>query len=208
MSAQREKRFQMDGAGHQAVRLIIASYFIAIAVGVLPSDNARSLVGTILPEAYVAPAVTTFVFATAVLIFLGRQMRIAALLLANYVLWSSLVAYIAPQSTMSLSEFWRDMIVVSALMLTYTGPALSRRRIMRFGHKVQPRRIVPNRREQRRISAEALRAQIRQDSARDLPTPIAIAGKQPETVKRPHKRPDQPEDTNLFSSIYDNLPRH
>ncbi|MEP2782799.1 MAG: hypothetical protein ABJO67_09475 [Pseudoruegeria sp.] len=202
MSAHREKRFQMDGAGHQAVRLLIASYFIAIALGILPSDNGIALMSAFVPDKYAAASVTAFVFATAILIVLGRQVRIAALLLANYVFWTSLVAFISPQTAMSLSEFWRDMVLVGALMLTYTGPALTRRRVMPFTQKVKPRRIVPSHREQRRISAEAMRAQIRKNSARDLPTPLAIVGKQDAAVNRPLQRSHSEED-NIFSSVYE-----
>ncbi|MCT8160503.1 hypothetical protein [Pseudoruegeria sp. SHC-113] len=194
----------MDEAGHQAVRLIIASYFIAIAVGVLPSENGQALFATVLPEKYAAAAVSGFVFSTALLVFLGRQMRLAALLLANYVFWSSLVANFVLEGPINIVEFWRDLVMVGALMLTYTGPAMSRRRALRFGRRVTPRRIVPSRYEQRRISADALRAQIRAEAANDLPPPIAIVGThQPGRNDTATNGAKKKEDRNLFSDIFE-----
>ncbi|SLN17841.1 hypothetical protein PSA7680_00570 [Pseudoruegeria aquimaris] len=191
----------MDEAGHQAVRLIIASYFIAIAVGVLPSENGRALMTTVLPEQYAVAAVSGFVFFTAFLILVGRQMRLAALLLANYVFWSSLVANFVAAGQINIVEFWRDLVMVAALMLTYTGPALPRRRLLRFGRRVTPRRIVPSRSEQRRISADALREQIRAEAKQDLPTPIAIVGThQPGTNGKARNGKDE---RNLFADIFD-----
>lgn len=121
---------QTDGTylsktGQQAIRLLISSYFIGAATGVVPylagHDLARILVGADL-----APmAFTAFLFTTAWLVLIGRGARGAALLLALFVFWAGYLASFGPDRSMAFHEFWRDLALIGGLLLTYSTPVLN-----------------------------------------------------------------------------------
>lgn len=142
------KTIQQTGYRNRTVRLmvrfLVASYFIAIATGLARFDSGRALVADIVPGGYAPLLFSAFVFTTAYLILLGRQLRSAALLLAVFVFCSSIVANLGPGKLIDLDAFWRDIALVGALLLTYVEDARpSRRARVRIGKAVQPRRVTP-----------------------------------------------------------------
>jgi|GEM_PF-4148456 len=118
---------QTDGiylskTGQQAIRLLISSYFIGAATGVVPYQAGHDL-ALMLVGADLAPMVfTAFLFTTAWLVLIGRQARGAALLLALFVFWAGYMASFGPSHSLAFHEFWRDLALIGGLFLTYSVP--------------------------------------------------------------------------------------
>lgn len=128
-------------SGQNLVRVVIASYFLAVAVGLIPGTDASPLTAAVLPEPYAGAAGQTVIFVTAYLVLVGVWLRVAALLLANVLFWSS---YIGNAGIGDLEAFWRDLALIGALILTYTQTlprAATRRAALRW--TPQARRLVP-----------------------------------------------------------------
>ncbi len=154
--------------GQNLVRIVIASYFLAVAVGLIPGTDASPLTATFLPEPYAGAAGQTVIFVTAYLVLVGVWLRVAALLLATVLFWSS---YIHNTAAGDLEAFWRDLALIGALILTYTQTlprAATRRAALRWTPRarrltpvqaVAPRRIVtvvrPTRTAERPVPAPA-----------------------------------------------------
>ncbi len=138
----RHQRAQNLGQnGQNLVRVVIASYFIAISLGLIPGTTALPLTEPFLPQPYADAASKAIVFASAYLVLLGVWLRLSALILATVLFWSS---YLENIGAGNLEGFWRDLALIGALILTYTQTmprAESRRAAIRF--KRRARRITP-----------------------------------------------------------------
>lgn len=129
--------------GQNLVRIVIASYFLAVSLGFIPGTSALPLTEPFLPEPYADAASKAIIFATAYLVLIGLWLRFAALLLATVLFWSS---YIDNAGAGNLEGFWRDLALIGALILTYTQTlprAEARRAALRWQRSV--RRITPAR---------------------------------------------------------------
>jgi uncharacterized membrane protein YphA (DoxX/SURF4 family) len=138
-------------SGHLMLRLLIASYFIGAATGIVPFSSGREMAAILLPDAYAGFGYSAFMFTTSYLILMGRQIRAAALLLAVFVFWSSFLASFGPNRTLGLEEFWRDLALISGLLLTYAnrapvaGKELVKQKPGTAGAAaITPRRIMPS----------------------------------------------------------------
>lgn len=116
----------LDQTGQNLVRILIASYFLAVAIGLIPGTGITALSAQILPEGKAAIVGNGVLFALSYLVLVGAWLRVSALLLATLVFWSSYVAHMG----VNLEAYWRDMALVGALILTYTQtqPRAERRR--------------------------------------------------------------------------------
>ncbi|SPH17957.1 hypothetical protein DEA8626_01486 [Defluviimonas aquaemixtae] len=108
---------QLNQSGQNLVRILIASYFLAVSVGFIPGTVATPLTAWLLPAADAELAARVIVFATAYLVLVGAWLRLSALVLANLLFWSS---YIGNATAGNVEAFWRDIALIGALMLTYT----------------------------------------------------------------------------------------
>lgn len=129
------------------VRLLISSYFMALATGIIPYENGRAFMDLVFPAPYASFAFTGFVFTTAYLILLGKQVRIAAMLLSVFVFWASYIANFSQGMTFDLQGFWSDMALIGALVLAATqgDGRFVHRTGTRFGKSIRPRRVQPPR---------------------------------------------------------------
>ena len=168
MQAAKVTSQNLGQTGQNLVRIVIASYFLAVAVGLIPGTDASPLTATFLPEPYAGAAGQTVMFVTAYLVLVGVWLRVAALLLATVLFWSS---YIHNTAAGDLEAFWRDLALIGALILTYTQTlprAATRRAALRWTPRarrltpvqaVAPRRIVtvvrPTRTAERPVPAPA-----------------------------------------------------
>jgi uncharacterized membrane protein YphA (DoxX/SURF4 family) len=107
----------LNQSGQNLVRIVIASYFVAVSLGFIPGTAALPLTEPFLPEPYAEAASTAIIFATAYLVLIGAWLRFSALLLATVLFWSS---YIENAGAGNLEGFWRDLALIGALILTYT----------------------------------------------------------------------------------------
>lgn len=142
--------------GQNLVRILISSYFIAVALGLINGTDGSVLAAYFLPEAYASFAGSAIVFALAYMVLVGIWLRPAALLLALVLFWSSYIVNFGPEGPLKVGDFWRDLALVGALMMTYNGSprSLRRRSLWRRAPKVRrirpdaqvsPRRVAPAR---------------------------------------------------------------
>lgn len=132
---------QLNQSGQNLVRIVIASYFLAVSLGLIPGTVAWPLTAPFLPEPYADLAGKAVIFTTAYLVLVGAWLRVSALLLATVLFWSS---YIQNIGSNNLEGFWRDLALIGALILTYTQTlprATSRRSALHW--KPRARRIAP-----------------------------------------------------------------
>lgn len=181
--------------GHMALRLLLSSYFIGMATGVVPYEPGRALAEILVPAPYSQFAFAAFLFTTSFLIIVRPRSRGAALLLANFVFWSAWHASFGAQGTRDVAEFWRDLTLVGALFLTYAPSITSEngrlptilRRI------VTPRRVVATHDTLRPVAHPATLA--RSDPPRAVP---------PKTAKVPQVAKEPDEDIkNIFQFEFD-----
>ena len=105
--------------GHFVVRLLIVSYFVALAFGIIDGTDLAVLMTPFLPE-FAAKVISGFgVVGLSVMILFGFHRRLAALLLAIILFWCSYLASISPAGFEDIGSFWRDLALIGALLLTY-----------------------------------------------------------------------------------------
>ncbi|WP_347310095.1 hypothetical protein [Defluviimonas sp. SAOS-178_SWC] len=149
MADQETRNAQLNQSGQNLVRIVIASYFLAVSLGLIPGTVAWPLTAPFLPEPYADLAGKAVIFTTAYLVLVGAWLRVSALLLATVLFWSS---YIQNISSNNLEGFWRDLALIGALILTYTQTlprANSRRSALHWrprARKIAPAPVVAPRR--------------------------------------------------------------
>ncbi len=147
---------RLNQNGQNLVRILISSYFIAVALGLIEGTDGSVLMAVFLPPGLAEFAGSALVFALAYLVLMGVWMRPAALLLGLVLFWSSYIINFGPQGPMEVGDFWRDLALVGALMMTYNGSPRARRhsailrrrpkvRRIRPGDPVLPRRVAATR---------------------------------------------------------------
>lgn len=186
--------------GQNLVRVVIASYFLAVSLGLIPGTVARPLTATFLPDPWADIAGRAVIFSAAYLVLAGAWLRISALLLATVLFWSS---YIENAGSGDLGAFWRDLALIGALILTYTQTlprAAARRSALRWtprarrvtpAQTIVPRRVV--------CVVHPTRAALRPAPAA-TPEPVARdEGRAPAPVLRlAAVRPAEPVVENIF----------
>jgi uncharacterized membrane protein YphA (DoxX/SURF4 family) len=158
MKALAKDRITLTATGANLIRIVIASYFLALGAGVIPGTDVSALFSAVLPAPWAALLSGGLVFGLAYLVLVGVWLRPAALLLALVMFWASYISAAQAGFGPQLGSFWRDMALIAALILTYaeTDPrARSRRsalrslraprRLMTPDERVAPRRIVSSR---------------------------------------------------------------
>mgnify|MGYP006271411273 CR=1 FL=1 len=133
-------------AAQAALRMLIASYFIAVALGLIPGTDLAILFAGVLPAPHDGATAAGLVFILAFMIMAGYATRAAALVLALMTFYASYLAMIALGVADELGAFWRDLALISALLLTYSEPtAGSRPRRRLISRTVLPRRVRASR---------------------------------------------------------------
>ena len=102
------------------LRILIASYFIAVALRLIPGTDFALLLGLIADRGTANLLAAISVFSLAYMVMIGCCLRVAALLLSLMTFFAAFVGYVGPQGSGDLAAFWRDLAMVAALMLTYT----------------------------------------------------------------------------------------
>jgi uncharacterized membrane protein YphA (DoxX/SURF4 family) len=144
MSATYSTPDNLNQSGQNLVRILIASYFVAVSLGMISGTDGSTLAQQILPEPFATFIGKAVVFTLAYLVMMGIWLRPAALLLAITTFWSSYIANFGPQGPLAIGDFWRDLALIGALFMTYaqSGPRASSRRAM-FRWNPRVRQIVP-----------------------------------------------------------------
>lgn len=96
-------------------RLLIVSYFVALALGQISGMEVSQMAATFLPDPYATIVMKGVILALSIMILIGLFRRPAALVLALIVFWSS---YLTLYSGGSIDAFWRDLALIGGLLLT------------------------------------------------------------------------------------------
>jgi|GEM_PF-5548473 len=129
-------------AAQAALRMLIASYFIAVALGLIPGTDLGILFSGVLFPPHDGATAAGIVFVLSFMIMIGMATRAAALILALLTFYASYLSMIALGVEQELGSFWRDLALIGALLLTYSEPAAgSRRRRRLVQRSVVPRRV-------------------------------------------------------------------
>ena len=115
-AARSSTKFQ---SGNSVVRLLIVSYFMALAIGLIPGTDVTVLAEPFMPWLSARILTGTIVFTLACLILVGIQRRAAALLLAIVLFWASYIVMLSAEGAHIVAGFWRDLALIGALILTY-----------------------------------------------------------------------------------------
>jgi uncharacterized membrane protein YphA (DoxX/SURF4 family) len=146
----------LNQCGQNVVRILIASYFIAVSTGLISGTNLVALTRFFLPEHAAGAVAAVALFTMGFLVLTGVFLRVTAMLLALTLFWSSFIAAFQAPSYAAIGDFWRDLALIGALILTYAARmprAESRRQVARFTPRVRriqdcaakPKAVVPRR---------------------------------------------------------------
>ncbi len=143
MSTGTADRVTFNSAAQTALRVLIASYFLAVSLKIIPGTSLGILFEAILPEPYASATAAGLVFIFSFMIMIGLATRVAALLIALMTFFASYVAMVQLGVADELGAFWRDLALIAALLLTYGEANLSgdRRRRRLVHRKIVPRRV-------------------------------------------------------------------
>jgi hypothetical protein len=117
------RNLDLGDAAQVSVRMLIASYFMATAIGSIPGADTGALLSPLMAEPLSRVVAGSIVFTLATMILIGKQTRMAALILGLLTFYASYLQMVQIGIDHVLGAFWRDMALVAALMLTYGGPA-------------------------------------------------------------------------------------
>ena len=138
------ERITLNATAQNLLRIVIASYFLAVGLNLIPGTNLTILAEQVLPAHVAEPLSAMLVFALAFLVMIGLYMRPAALVLGLMTLFASYLQMIELGVADELGTFWRDLVLIAALMLTYAENAPRDYRMRTaIRRKVTPRRVTP-----------------------------------------------------------------
>ncbi|MEQ9258050.1 MAG: hypothetical protein RIG84_03025 [Roseovarius sp.] len=195
MTATREPR--LNHKGINLIRIVIGSYFLAISLGLITGFDTSVMFKTTMAEGTARLAGTMVLFILAVSYMAGILLRQSCLMLAIFVLSSSICENFIFGQNQGIGPFWRDLVLVCAVLLSYSTLRRSEFRkaalVLRREHaalagrengrNVAPRRVSVKGRTPRRSSEEgdprsmrpviAPTAPIRRPPPLSLPAPDA-----------------------------------
>ncbi|MBF9058750.1 hypothetical protein HKCCSP123_06090 [Rhodobacterales bacterium HKCCSP123] len=124
------------------LRILIASYFLAVALQIIPGTDLGALFSPILPAPFDGATAAAIVFILSFMVMTGVSTRAAALIIALMTFYASYLAMVELGVEEELGSFWRDLALIAALLLTYSEPKVGTRRRRRlFSRSISPRRI-------------------------------------------------------------------
>jgi uncharacterized membrane protein YphA (DoxX/SURF4 family) len=142
MSQGTANRIAFNVAAQTVLRILIASYFLAVALQIIPGTNLGALFSPLLPAPFDGATAAGIVFILSFMVMIGVGTRGAALIIALMTFYASYLAMVELGVDQELGAFWRDIALIAALLLTYSEPQpgnLHRRRLV--SRSVAPRRI-------------------------------------------------------------------
>jgi hypothetical protein len=153
---ERSNRRLADHTGLNLIRLIIGSYFMAISLGLVQGVDHRAIFAPIFGAQTGDLIGTTVLFAISAAFMSGLYLRTTSLMLALFVLTSSLIETFIAFQPQNISAFWRDLTLMCGVLLSYYSlkPADMQRaslvgrryisRVVKTSEQVTPRRVTPS----------------------------------------------------------------
>lgn len=214
----------LDHTGLNLIRIVIGSYFMAISLGLIRGVDQSALFITLLPEEAARLVGTVLLFTLSVAFMSGLALRLSALMLALFVLCSSVIENYLYFETLTVSSFWRDLTLSCAVLLCYSSlkrrevrkaGVLMRRNVLRIrrGRQavVRPRRVTMSDRPARRSDGPDYENVLRPLIAPTGPIqrPETLNGTQVVPARRPTGAPlmlppppaDDEDVDNIFANI-------
>ncbi len=130
------------------VRILIASYFLATATGLIFEPASRTFLDAVLPVSQAQFVTTTYLFLTSFAIMVGIAVRPCALLLSIYIFWSGFLHYDLGDPV-ALSAFWRDMALLGSVLMIAVTEQGGGAQVRVWRKNVAPRRVPSTAREPR-----------------------------------------------------------
>jgi uncharacterized membrane protein YphA (DoxX/SURF4 family) len=135
----------MNAMGQNLLRILIASYFLAVALQIIPGTDLTIMTNMIAPAQTSEALAAMIVFGLSYLVMIGVWMRGAALLLGVMTFYASYLTMIELGLEDKLGSFWRDLALIAALMLTYSENEPRGHRLKTLVRKrIIPRRVMPS----------------------------------------------------------------
>lgn len=188
-------RPSMDQTGLNLIRIVIGSYFLALSLDLVSGLDAATLFAAFLPHAAADLIGSTLLFCLSAALMAGLHLRLAALSLAILVFCSSLAANLIIVTPESLSAFWRDLTLATAVLMTYLalGPGALRRASV-LAHRARLRRaLAKNAINPRRITPQLIQKRPMQQEIR---TALAAT-----TIPHGATALDEDSPENIFANI-------
>ncbi|MCV6594803.1 MAG: hypothetical protein OIF48_17770 [Silicimonas sp.] len=129
----RDTSSQAFAASH-LTRVLILSYFVALALGLIKGADLSFLLSPLLSQPDATILTSGLVVALSALVLFGVWRRPAALILALTLFWAS---YLTMFSSGDLAGFWRDLALIGGLLMT-AGVGQSRQRAPQDGAAAEP----------------------------------------------------------------------
>lgn len=185
----------INQTGQNLIRIIIGSYFIASSLDFVQGVDKTALFSTFLDFKAADMVGSTALLAISVCFMIGANLRVSALMLAMFVFSSSLVQNFIHFEAGNISNFWRDLTMVCAVMLNYSNlNADDLYDAAIVARRVKPRRIATDNATRRTLQREIQSALAVQKTPR--PSPMA--------TRRINPLPDpakEPETGNIFANV-------
>ncbi len=186
----------LDQTGLNLIRIVIGSYFTAIALGLIEGVDPAVLFVSLLARPLADLAGVAVLFSLAVAFMSGFGLRLTALSLAAFVLSSSAAQNYLLSDRPDTSGFWRDLALVGAVMMCYAtlhlgdlrrASIILRRNARRLrgrgpGGAIAPRRLhrAPGPAPRPTIPAPAASAR---DTGRQTPQDTEAAGENGDEIR-------------------------
>lgn len=177
----------VDQIGLNLLRIVIGTYFMALALGLIEGFDSAALFRPLMGPAAAETVGATLLLSLAIWFMLGTALRLAALSLALLVLSSSFMTNFVVGPVENLSAFWYDLTLTCAVLLSYMAlDTRNMRRASIFAHRARLRRI----------------AALRRIKPRPVSSPVSSGPAAAKTAsRRPRPKAFEEDETNIFVNI-------
>lgn len=149
----------LNNSGLNLIRIVIGSYFAAVALDLVTGVEQGALFAAFAPPMVADLLGSTLLFVASLTFMTGIYLRMSALVLALFVFSSSLIQNFLLVEVENISAFWRDITLVCAVILNYSNlnrQDMRRADLMRYRMlvkqrearmpmaDVKPRRVTPS----------------------------------------------------------------
>jgi hypothetical protein len=137
------------------IRIVIGSYFMAISLGLVQGLDQRAIFAPLLGLEMGDLIGTTLLFAITMAFMLGLYLGVTSVMLALFVLVSSIMQNFTPFNAQNIPAFWHDLTLICGILLSYFSLKTTVRRRTSFvgrryvsrvvtdAKSITPRRVSP-----------------------------------------------------------------
>jgi hypothetical protein len=114
-------RLALDTSSTGVTRFLVLSYFIGLGLGLVEGVKVSVLLASFTPVAVGEVLGGVLVVGLSLMILLDVYRRACALVLALLIFWASYLSMFVNAGPDHVGAFWRDLALIGALLLTYSG---------------------------------------------------------------------------------------